>query len=213
MGTDIYSVDVEKPETDIINEIALRLFSGEVGIFPSDTIYGISCLSFFKSSVNRIQKIKNWDKPRAMILLIQSLNVARWMGLEVDEKIEILASKLVDIPFTMILPTICSYDPYVKRDNGVAVRIVKSPFLKILFTQINSSVFSTSVNIKGKKIYNQPDEIKKKFKKKVDFIVDGGLLEISTPSTIIDFTDIYPEIVREGYETERIKKVLREIFK
>ena len=45
--------------------------------------------------------------------------------------------------------------------------------------------------------YTDPEIIHKRFEKLVDLVIDGGIGGI-VPSTIIDFTNEEPEVVREG---------------
>jgi len=212
MKNTIYKVNLEKPDKRTIIEVANRLYKGELGILPSDTIYGFSCSPFFKCTIERLFTLKNWIEPKPMILLIQDIFIAEWMGLEVNGGVKKLLERLDGIPLTLVLPTICGYNLPIKFEECVAVRVVNTPLWKILFSVLNSPVFSTSVNLKDENALNEPEVIKMNFKDKVDFIVDGGVIEHPLPSTIVDFKGEKPVILREGYKTDEIRVIIEEIF-
>ncbi|MFH2004455.1 MAG: Sua5/YciO/YrdC/YwlC family protein, partial [Bacteroidota bacterium] len=46
-------------------------------------------------------------------------------------------------------------------------------------------------------VINNPEIIRQEFENRVDLIIDGGI-NISEPSTVLDFTEEPPVVVREG---------------
>lgn len=55
------------------DETAKLLLSGHVGIVPTDTIYGISCLANSTENVEKIYAIKQRDFDKPFIILLDSL--------------------------------------------------------------------------------------------------------------------------------------------
>lgn len=208
----ILKVDIQNPEASKIEEIVERLISRQVAILPTDTVYGLSCVTYFMEPVERIRRIKEWDEIRPMLILIENLLIADWMGLELSDKIKKLQSEIEPTPLTHILPTICGYHLPVKYEGGVAVRKVQNKFMGQILRELKSPVFSTSVNIKNDAPLTDIEEIKNRFIDDVDFIVDGGDLDYDLPSTIVDFSGTKPVITREGPGLEKIKETIKEIF-
>ena len=61
-------------DQQIINIIAERIKQGEIGVIPTDTIYGIVCSAFNENSVEKLYKIRKRNKDKPMIILIGSVN-------------------------------------------------------------------------------------------------------------------------------------------
>lgn len=87
-------VDVEN-----IEETVKRLKAGEVGIIPSDTIYGISSL-VDDEAMERIYEIKERPQSKKLIVLSDKASLES-LGLIVPDSIMALWPS----PLTVILPT------------------------------------------------------------------------------------------------------------
>lgn len=81
-------------------EVVMRLKRGEVGIIPSDTIYGISAIVSDKT-MDRIYEIKNRPQSKKLIVLSDSASLEAL-------KVIVPASvaSLWPAPLTVILPTL-----------------------------------------------------------------------------------------------------------
>ena len=51
-------------DQQIINIIAERIKQGEIGVIPTDTIYGIVCSAFNENSVEKLYKIRKRNKDK-----------------------------------------------------------------------------------------------------------------------------------------------------
>jgi L-threonylcarbamoyladenylate synthase len=71
----------------IINIIAERIKQGEIGVIPTDTIYGIVCSAFNKNSVEKLYKIRKRNKDKPMIILIGSVNDLKLFNINAIVKI------------------------------------------------------------------------------------------------------------------------------
>ena len=96
-------------EVNNIEDTIKRLRNGEVGIIPSDTIYGISSL-VTEEAMERIYEIKERPQSKKLIVLSDK-NSLESLGLIVPD--EILS--LWPSPLTVILPT--------KDGDTLAVRV------------------------------------------------------------------------------------------
>ncbi len=55
----IKQINITNPDTEIIEGAVEMLKSGNIIVYPTDTIYGIGCDILNKKSVQTIQTIKN----------------------------------------------------------------------------------------------------------------------------------------------------------
>lgn len=172
------------------NEIIKRIKSGEILIYPTDTVYGIGCNALKAASVQEVKKIKNTEnKPFSIIAPSKE-----WIykNLKVSNKSYI--QKLPG-PFTFILEmkkraTARNVNPGYKT---MGIRIPNHPFSNII-KSAKVPFITTSINISGEKPARTIDQIPNSIKKRVDIIIDGGYLP-NYPSTIIDLTNLPPKII------------------
>ena len=170
-------------EVNNIEDTIKRLRNGEVGIIPSDTIYGISSL-VTEEAMERIYEIKERPQSKKLIVLSDK-NSLESLGLIVPD--EILS--LWPSPLTVILPT--------KDGDTLAVRVPDDKYLSSLLSE-TGPLFSTSVNISGKPSLETFEDIYPVFSEKVDFIVRKENIVKGESSTLLDATKRPCRILRQG---------------
>lgn len=171
-------VDVEN-----IEETVKRLKAGEVGIIPSDTIYGISSL-VDDEAMERIYEIKERPQSKKLIVLSDKASLES-LGLIVPDSIMALWPS----PLTVILPT--------KEGETLAVRVPDDKYLSTLLSE-TGPLFSTSVNISGKPSLETFEEIYPVFSDRVDFIVRKENIFKGESSTLLDATKKPCRVIRQG---------------
>ena len=170
-------------EVNNIEDTIKRLRNGEVGIIPSDTIYGISSL-VTEEAMERIYEIKERPQSKKLIVLSDK-NSLESLGLNVpDEMLSLWPS-----PLTVILPT--------KGGDTLAVRVPDDKYLSSLLSE-TGPLFSTSVNISGKPSLETFEDIYPVFSEKVDFIVRKENIVKGESSTLLDATKRPCRIIRQG---------------
>ena len=170
-------------EVNNIEDTIKSLRHGEVGIIPSDTIYGISSL-VTEEAMERIYEIKERPQSKKLIVLSDK-NPLYSLGLIVPD--EILS--LWPSPLTVILPT--------KGGDTLAVRVPDDKYLSSLLSE-TGPLFSTSVNISGKPSLETFEDIYPVFSEKVDFIVRKENIVKGESSTLLDATKRPCRIIRQG---------------
>lgn len=169
--------------------IAKRIKAGSVFIYPTDTIYGLGCNALNPESVSKIREIKErFDKPFSIIAPSK-----QW----VTNNFKVSKSFIDKLPgpFTYILEP--KKPNLVCREvatGNIGVRIPDHPFTKVV-QKAKVPFVTTSVNVTGKKPYLDIKKIPRLITNKVDYIIDGGVLD-NPPSTVIDMTGKLPKILR-----------------
>jgi len=182
-----------------IERAADILLEGGTVVFPTDTVYGLGAIASSDEAVEKIFDIKGRDKQKPINVLIADfediLKVAEIPSREEGKLME----KFWPGPLTLIL----------KRKEGVAnaassngetigVRMPNSEIARNLIREVGFPLATTSVNLAGDQPAVKASEIDEKVAEKVDFILenDENLSEVA--STIVEFKDGKPEILREG---------------
>lgn len=174
-----------------------ELKKGQVGVLPTDTIYGLVGSALNPNTVERIFQLRKRQQDKPMIVLISSLSDLKLFGIKLSLKQKKLLTKLWPNPVSVILP--CSNKKFVYLHRGtktLALRIPKSkPLLKLL--KKTGPLVAPSANRAGEKHAQTIKEAQQYFQNKVDFYVDQGPLT-SDPSPLIALTDDKIKVLR-GY--------------
>ena len=171
-------------DQQIINIIAERIKQGEIGVIPTDTIYGIVCSAFNENSVEKLYKIRKRNKDKPMIILIGSVN---------DLKLFNIDTIIKNWPKKTSIVFDCNDFEYLHRGKrSLAFRLPHNKDL-IDILKISGPIVAPSANIEGGKPAENIKEAKSYFGDKIDFYLDVGTIK-SKPSKIIYLNN---EIIRE----------------
>lgn len=176
-----------------IAEIAGALLSGQVGVLPTDTIYGLAAAASDKKAVARIYELKNREEKPGTIV---AASIDQLVSLGIDKKDIDLAYKYWPGAVSVVLPD--DGPDYLDLGGGsLAVRIPDSELLLKLLV-LTGPLVTSSANLTRQPASNTVQEAWQYFGDKVDFYVEGGNLSGSQPSTVIriDKNDI--QVLRQG---------------
>lgn len=182
-----------------IERAADVILGGGTVIFPTDTVYGLSANAGDDSAVEKIFEIKNRDKKKPINVLIADfediLKVAEIPTREEGKLIE----KFWPGPLTIILKRKENV-ANMAASNGetIGIRMPKSEIARNLIREVGFPLATTSVNISGDEPATEIDNIDEKVLEKVDFVLKNDEKCSEIASTIVEFKDGKPEILREG---------------
>ena len=163
------------------------LLSGGIGVFPTDTLYGVVGNALNKKTIKRIYELRKRDLKKPMIILISSLNDLKIFGIKLNEKQKNVLKNIWPGKVSVVLDCPLEKFRYIHRGmKTLALRFPKDENLIKIFKKTGPLV-APSANIVGDKPAQTYKEAKKYFGDKVDFYVDKGKLK-SKPSTLIQLS-------------------------
>lgn len=166
-----------------------KLKSGSTILYPTDTIWGLGCDAFNQNAVDKIYKIKQRDKNKPCILLVESVVQLKKYVKDIHPRIENLLDYYYK-PITIIYEANETLHDYLKNSNGtVAIRLVRHVFCQQLIKQLDAPILSTSANIQGKPFPQKFEDICDSVKRQVDVIVDRKYEEdtFTNPSIMVSY--------------------------
>ena len=177
------------------SHIVEQLRKGVVGLLPSDTIYGLSCLALDEKAVERIYKLKGRDYGKPLIILLADIDQAEQLGLRANDLEP--ARKYWPAPLTVIVPAGKFTPEFLHRGSrALAIRIPDKQELRELIKQ-TGPLISTSANPQGKRPARNVKEAKDYFGNELIFYIDTGELK-AMPSTIVELKDGELKLIRQG---------------
>lgn len=180
-------------------EIVKGLKEGKIGIFPTDTAYGIGCRMDNASAVERVFAIRKRPLEKAVLVLVSSVEMAeQYVNIPPEVR-----AKLVDAHWPGGLTIILNCDtdkvPAIVRSEGttLAIRLPDHPALVKIIESLGVPLIAPSANFSTEKTPLSFEEVDENLKSQVDFVMTG-VCTIKGVSTIVDATVNPWKIVRQG---------------
>ncbi len=192
-------------------ELAYRaLDSGQVIVFPTDTLYGLLADVENPSAVERVFAVKKRPLHKSVPVLVSSFDMAQRYAVftKVAEK---LWKRFMPGPLTLVLPAKAMNIPgIVSREGKVGVRMPKyQPILEVI-ERLGRGVTGTSANISSEAAAKSFNELSSKLLEAVDAVFYDEKPLIGAPSTVVEVEEDGVKILRRGaISEEEIKSALR----
>ena len=192
----------EEVEAAIAPTIA-HLQSGGVLAYPTETVYGFGTAVDY-DSVERLVRLKKRPGAKPFLLLISASEMLTRLSLHLTSSAARIAAAHWPGPVTLVLPGGERRVPARLRgpEGGVAVRWTPHPGLTRLIQAYGDPITSTSANLPGVPPAMAATEILEQWSDAVTrgkiLVLDGGRLQPSEPSTVIDCTGQRPRVIRPG---------------
>ncbi|MBT3580879.1 threonylcarbamoyl-AMP synthase [bacterium] len=200
-----------KEVTDIKN-VAELLSNGKIGIFPFDTIWGITGI-ISDEVANKIHLIKKRDEKKPFLIVIPNEAYLKNYITNIPEKYHNFIKSCWPGPVTLIFNKNKNVSKIITGGlSTIGVRYPAFPVLNELLNSLKQGLISTSLNISMENHVNTIKNINPEILEKVDFIYKIEKPPSSAPSTIVDCTDSSPKISREGVNIMFIKNYIKNHF-
>lgn len=192
----------EEVEASIGGTIA-HLQAGGVLAYPTETVYGFGTAVDY-DSVERLVKLKRRPGAKPFLLLISDSEMLTRLGLHLTSSAARIAARHWPGPVTLVLPGGERRVPDRLRgpEGGIAVRWTPHVGVTRLIQAYGDPITSTSANLPGVPPAMSATEILQQWSDAVTRgrirVLDGGRLQPSNPSTVIDCTGPRPRVIRPG---------------
>ena len=169
----------------MIPTAAEMIRQGNVGVVPTDTLYGLLASAHNKKAVERVYGLKGRSPEKKFIILISSIEELSSFSITLTEEQREVIGRFWPGPVSIVL------------QGGIAFRLPDDAKL-ISFLKESGPCIAPSANPEGLQPAETIEEARKYFGDKVDFYMDGGKLS-GMPSTLIALDEKgVVTILREG---------------
>ncbi len=183
-----------------LDELVSLLNNSGVVCLPSDSCYGFSGIAYDQEALTLVQNIKGHksDKPLSMCMASK------------DDILDLFRENpIVDILVEEFLPGSLTIISETKSGDMLGVRLPHHNLMMSLVRHLGKPIFTTSANAHGRPACYSVEELEMQLGESFDLIsgvLDLGILENKSPSTIVKVHEKSLEIVREGELSELIKQ-------
>lgn len=213
MKAEVVAMDAEHLNMEAIQKAGKILREGGLVAFPTETVYGLGGNALDPKASMKIYAAKGRPSDNPLIVHIADIKDLAKITTEIPEGARILAEKYWPGPLTMILP---KADSVPKETTGgldsVAVRFPSDRIAQELIRAAGGFVAAPSANTSGRPSPTMAEHVEEDLGDAIEMIIDGGQVGIGLESTIVDFTEDVPVVLRPGYiSLEMLKDTLGDV--
>lgn len=194
----IFVVNEQNPQKRLIEKAVDVLRQGGVIVYPTDTVYAYGCDITDKHAIETIYRIKRIGRNKPLSFIFSDISEISDYARNISDKAFKIMKKAFPGPYTLIFNS-TKLVPRVAITNQktIGVRIPDNNIALELVRSLGRPIISASVNTAAGDYIVDPKDLDKIYRHEVDLVIDAGP-KVSEPSTIIDLTEGYPVIIREG---------------
>ncbi|WP_125775973.1 L-threonylcarbamoyladenylate synthase [Antribacter gilvus] len=193
---DVHPVD---PQPRVVGQVVAMLREDALIAYPTDSSYALGCRMEYHAGVERIRAIRRLDDKHHFTLVC-----ADFAQLGQLVKLDNAAFRAIKAstpgPYTFILPATSEVPRRLAhpKKKTVGVRIPDSRVVQALLRELDAPLLSSSLILPGaSEPLTDGWTIKEELDHVLDAVVDAGDVG-SEPSTVVDWSEGYPEVVRVG---------------
>lgn len=196
-------VNLSKKVTLQVDRAIKILRAGGIVVYPTDTVYGLGCNALNSEAVERIYRVKQRPSNQPLPVLLADVTELDVVVQSVPEIARFLISRFWPGGLTVVLPKTASVPSIVTAGSDkVAVRIPNHVAPITIIRGLDAPIIGTSANISDKPSPVTPEEVKQQLGDAVDLIIDAGRCPGGIESTVVDFMEDKPIILRQGIISE-----------
>ncbi|GAB6070272.1 L-threonylcarbamoyladenylate synthase [Thiomicrorhabdus hydrogeniphila] len=193
------SVHPDNPQARLLQQVVDILNKGGVIAYPTESGYALGTLLDNKEGSNRIRQIRHLELNHELTLMCRDLSNLSEYAKVGNTQFRYLKNHLPG-PYTFILPASREVPKRLQapKRKTIGLRVTPNVVTNALLAYFDKPLLSASLIMPGE---SQPMtdgwSIQEEYSHCLDAVLDGGFSGFE-PTTIIDFTDEEPILLRQG---------------
>lgn len=195
--TDFLQVHPQNPQARLVRRAAEALRDGVV-VYPTDSNYALGFLGENMAAAERVRQLRGLDKRHLFSMLCQNLSQLGDYGV-VDTAAFRAIKRHVPGAYTFVLSAGAKVSRHFchPRRKTMAFRVPAHPVAQMLLEETGVPIITATLRLAGGEQALQPEEFRERLKGRVDVVLDAGPCP-GEPTTVIDFTETPPQLLRQG---------------
>ena len=194
-----FEVHPENPQLRLLKQAAQILHGGGIAAIPTDSSYAFVCHLDDKAAAENLRRIRGVDDKHHLTLLCRDLSeVASYA--RVDNRQYRLLKLGTPGAFTFILEATKEVPRRLSHPSRrtIGLRVPAHRVTQALLSLLGQPLLATTLIAPGdSQPMNDPHEIRERFQKTLQAIVDAGACPMQ-PTTVVDLSGEEPVLVRLG---------------
>ena len=204
----LLKIHPETPPPRLIQKAVDILNNDGVIIYPTDTVYGLGCHLLSKKAIEKLRIIRKLDEKKPLSLICSGENEIQIYSSGISNRIFKIMRKVLPGPYTFIFEASKAIPKNIlHKRKKIGCRFPNHIIATDLVKNLEYPMLSVSLKNSDDLLYNNPEELYEEYKNQVDLVIDGGII-FAEHSTIVDFTEPNPKIIRTGKGFSDIENLL-----
>lgn len=183
---------------------------GGIVAFRTDTFYGLGVDPGNVQSIRKLINLKGREEGKPILLILADPDDANRYVQDRSNAFD-RATGFWPGPLTLVARAQAGIPPELTAGTGtIGVRLPADDNVRDLVRVCGGALTGTSANVSGAPPARSATEVQNQFPIGVDLIIDGGDVEITEPSSVLDVTGSKPQIIREGAVSRKALQKLME---
>ena len=194
-----FYVHPDNPQGRLMKQAAEIIRKGGVIVYPTDSGYALGCHIGDKKALDRICRIRDIDKDHNFTLVCKDLSelseytrvdnsAFRALKNNTPGAYTFIFKASKEVPKRLLNP----------KKRTIGIRVPDNTIVHALLEALEEPIMSTTLIMPGENMAEyDPENIRDMLEHQVDLIINGGHLG-EHPTTVIDFSEGEPEIIRVG---------------
>ena len=198
-----FEIHADNPQPRLLKQAAVLLSGGGILAVPTDSSYALVCRLDDKDAVDRIRRLRQINDKHHLTLLCRDLSELASYA-HVDNRQYRLLKLATPGAYTFILDATKEVPRRVSHPQRktIGLRVPDRKGLQMLLELHGAPLLATTLIPPDEtEPLNDPQEIRERFEKQLDAIIDAGACPLE-PTTVLDLTPMNtggdPVVVREG---------------
>lgn len=185
------------PEPRKVRRAVAALEAGEIIGYPTDAVYALGCDLLNKKAIDRLYEIKGMAKNQPLAFICPDLKDLSKYAV-VDNHAYRLLRKVLPGPYTFVLTATREVPKmlHTSQRRTVGIRVPDAPIIVEVVRALGRPVISTTAHRAGSEAVVAAHDLEPTFPG-VGLVLDGGHGG-RTPTTVIDLSHGFIDVVREG---------------
>ena len=195
----LFEVHPQNPQARLLKQAAQILVDGGIAAVPTDSSYAFVCRLDDKAASEHLRRLRQVDDKHHLTLLCRDLSELASYA-KVDNRQYRLLKLGTPGPYTFILEATKEVPRRLSHPSRrtIGLRVPDHKVTQELLALVGQPLLATTLIAPGEsEPMNDPDEIRLRFEKQIQAIVDAGACPMQ-PTTVIDMTGDEPVLLRQG---------------
>ena len=185
------------PQERLIRKIVDTLKEGGIIAYPTDSYYGIGCDIMNKKAIEKIYLLKHRNKNKPFSFICSGLkNISHYA--KVSNYAYKTMKRLLPGPYTFILEGSKQVPKMMLTKRKTAgIRVPDNKICIKLVEELGNPIISTTATMPDGSSFYDPSLIHDYFGKRIEIVIDGGIVP-GEPSSVISLINDIPGVIRKG---------------
>lgn len=194
-----FHIHPDNPQKRLIAQACDIIRKGGLVVYPTDSGYAIGCHIGDKNATDRIRRIRDLDSDHNFTLVCRDLSELSTYA-KVNNSVYRAIKAHTPGAYTFVLPATKEVPrrlQHAKRKT-IGLRIPDNEITLALLEELNEPLMSSTLIMPDDDFpMTDPEDIVDRLNKQVELVIDGGY-GTNEPTTVIEFIDDMPEVMRVG---------------